>query len=525
MRRVGIYGWGLVAPRSANVAEFEANLAQAESWLAPFQGFGPANFLVGQPKFDFNGYRGWIEQRFPKNRFRQLIEKMDLTTLYAVAAYIQALEQNPGIEEAMQQAERATQVCVGTGLGALPTIANCTLDLYRAQRRWNRYWSHPERNPALARHISGEGVLDDVPIDPRTLADVDEREQAEDTWFSYWAERSSLLHEHLAKLQSIAALQLEGDIETGKLHVIREQQRRLARLKDETGVPDPPWASVSPNFLWNIANAPAAQITMLGKLTGASFAPVAACSTFSLSLKLGLTAIRDGEADFAVIGATDPPPHPLSVAAFYNARVLAADRAVSKPLSRMKGTHVAGGSVIWILGEVERCRQLGFEPLGLEPVSVGVSSDADHIITPSEAGPQSAIAQALESAQATPEELVTWDLHATATPGDYQEVKNLRSVLPEHVLISARKGTFGHGMGAGGGWELTAQYLGLANGRLAPTALAEHELHEQLRQLHRHFVFDRPMPVPLGYAGKLSMGIGGINACVISRSWSTPSAR
>ena len=41
------------------------------------------------------------------------------------------------------------------------------------------------------------------------------------------------------------------------------------------------------------------------------------------------------------------------------------------------------------------------------------------------------------------------DLHATATPGDYLEMETLRSVLPETVLVTARKGTFGHGMGAG----------------------------------------------------------------------------
>ena len=37
--------------------------------------------------------------------------------------------------------------------------------------------------------------------------------------------------------------------------------------------------------------------------------------------------------------------------------------------------------------------------------------------------------------------------------------------------MTARKGTFGHGMSAGGGWELTAQYLGFARGKLYPTAL------------------------------------------------------
>ena len=53
---------------------------------------------------------------------------------------------------------------------------------------------------------------------------------------------------------------------------------------------------------------------------------MAACSTFSYSLRLAMSAIRSGEAKAAVIGATDPPPHPLSVGTFYNARVLAADR-------------------------------------------------------------------------------------------------------------------------------------------------------------------------------------------------------
>ena len=43
----------------------------------------------------------------------------------------------------------------------------------------------------------------------------------------------------------------------------------------------------------------------------------------------------------------------------------------------------------------------------------------------------------------------------------------LRSVLPGSVLVTARKGTFGHGMGAGGGWELTAQYLASAGGGAA----------------------------------------------------------
>jgi 3-oxoacyl-(acyl-carrier-protein) synthase len=160
-----------------------------------------------------------------------------------------------------------------------------------------------------------------------------------------------------------------------------------------------------------------------------------------------------------------------------------------------------------------------------------VSADADHIITPSVDGPTAAMREAIAAATLAAEggdasEMATWDLHATATPGDYLEVATLRQLLPESVLVTARKGTFGHGMGAGGGWELTAQYLAyqLAAERgvtptLFPTPLARHELNPEIAALHDRFVFDQPVPAPAGLAGKLSMGIGGINACVISRPW------
>jgi 3-oxoacyl-(acyl-carrier-protein) synthase len=127
---------------------------------------------------------------------------------------------------------------------------------------------------------------------------------------------------------------------------------------------------------------------------------------------------------------------------------------------------------------------------------------------------------ALAEAGIAASEIVTWDMHATATPGDFQEVENLRSVAPEQVLVSARKGTFGHGMGAAGGMELTAQYLGYATGALFATPLRREELNSQIAALHRNFVFDDRCPVPRsGIAGKLSMGVGGVNACVLSRPW------
>ncbi|HEX2730806.1 MAG TPA: beta-ketoacyl synthase N-terminal-like domain-containing protein [Polyangiaceae bacterium] len=522
MRRVAIFGWGIVAPKAPTLDVFRERLDDAKSWLTPFNGFGPDNFMVGTPEFDFARYQPWLEQRFPPSRFKQLTDKMDPTTLFAIGAFIQALGANEGLEAQLSLQGPQTHVYVSTALGAIPTLHEISLTYYRAQRRWNRFWSAPERNSAIAEAIAGNSPWPEELRDPAQLTDPDEREQAEDVWFAHWASRSPALADYLEEFRQIESLTVEGDIESAKLGVIREKRRRLSALAERWKTPEPPWNCVSANVLWNIANTPASQISMLGHITGPCFAPVAACSTFGVTLHLGMQAISSGKARFAVIGSADPAPHPITVGAFYNARVLAADGAVSKPLSGLKGTHVAGGSCIWILGDLEYGLSKGFKPLGLEPLAVGLSADADHIITPSKEGPKKAIHAALEQANVTAGDLVSWDLHATATPGDYQEVDNLRGLLSENVLITARKGIFGHGMGVGGGWELTAQFLGVERGKLFPTPLEPSELNQTIKDLGQRFVFNQPVPVPRSVVGKLSMGVGGINSCVISRSFRGP---
>jgi len=541
LSRVGVYGWGIVAPRSPNIDTFARNLHSSESWLAPFEGFGPNNFLTGNLNFDFEAYREWIEARFPPNRFSQLTSKMDPTALYAIGSFIQALGQNPGIESVLRELGPLAHVYLGTGMGAFPTLYAASVELDRAQQRWNRFWAAPERCEPLRAHLArltpgaGPGPTpirgatapvdaasdtgDDsaVPPNPSGIADRDEREDAERIWNAWWAERSPALREYLAELAKIEQIEVAGEVEAGKLKVIREKERRRGRLCEKWGAPDPPWSRVNTNVIWNIPNTPASQVSMLGRITGLAYAPVAACATFGVCLKLAMDAIRTGEARAVVVGATDPPPHPLTVGAFQGARVVSADGEVSKPLTGLRGTHVSGGAVVWIVGDREFMESKGFRPLGMEPVSVGVSSDAGHIITPSREGPLIAIRSALERGGVAAEELTSWDLHATATPGDFLEVVNMREIAPPNVLVTARKGTFGHGMSGGKRWELTAQYLGVQEGVLLPTPLRREELNPQIAEVHQEFVYDTACPAPLGPMGKLSMGVGGVNACVISR--------
>ena len=193
-----------------------------------------------------------------------------------------------------------------------------------------------------------------------------ERDEADEAWWEFWTERSPELKSYLEELREIESIAVQGDVELGKLAAIKEKQRRRRKLAAKWHAPEPPWQAVSPNLLWNIGNIAAAQISMLGGLTGMTLCPQAACSTFGVTLKLALDAIRSGQADAVVIGATDPPPHPLTVGGFYNARVISADAQVSKPLTELRGTHVAGGAVVWIVGELEHMLGCGMRPLGLE---------------------------------------------------------------------------------------------------------------------------------------------------------------
>ena len=527
MARIGIYGWGVVAPRSPDVESFAANLESSESWLKPFDGFGPSNFLAGEPEFDFGRYKPWIDERFPPGKFPQLRQKMGTTPQYAIGAFIQALSQNPGLEQVLQDLGTEAQVLVGTGLGELPTVFDASIDYHRAMCRWARFWADPAHNSDRARFDNADererghlGEEWDVPADPSTtIGGTEDAELREEAWLEYWLSRSDALSRFLTRLNEIETHGVTGDVEAGKLSAIRRRRTDTQHLITEYGCPTPPWLAVTANVLWNIHNTPAAQISMLGKITGPTYAPVAACSTFGVAMHLAVRATRSGEAKAVVVGAAEPVPHPIMVGTFYAARVLAGDTSPSLPLTDLRGTHVSGGACVWIVGDHDFMTDKGFSPVGMEILGVGVTSDADHIITPTPEGPKSAMRRALEDAGVGPESIGTWDLHATGTPGDALEVSNLRGFLSDSVILTARKGTFGHGMACCGGWELMAQHLGVADGRLHPTPLSDGQLNSGIAELGFPHMLDQGCAAPAGATGKMSMGVGGINACVVSRPW------
>jgi 3-oxoacyl-(acyl-carrier-protein) synthase len=535
-RRIGVYGWGVVAPGARDVHALETLLRGGRSALesSPGPDAGDALFPIGRPDFSFDDCAAWIAERHGEPYLARIRSKMGDNVQFALGATIQALACDPRLEGLLRELDDACHVYVGSGVGDLPESYRAASSLERATRGWNRFWAQPARCAARRRFEADGGRADLAqamrsfgaaapPADPASFdVDSDERSDAVAVWNAYWAGQSEELREFLERFAAIERIDAaEGDHEGAHLGAIRKRMRAHRALIDEVGCPQPPWTAVSPNLIWNIQNAPAAQITMLLGVHGAAWAPVGACSTFGVALRCGGDAIRHGQAKMAIVGTTDPRPDAALVAAFHQARVMPATGEVNSPFTSLRGTHVSGGACIWIVGDAEWCDERGLRPIGGYVESVAISSDAEHIITPSKTGPRRAIERAYAEAHIGPQDVAVIDLHATGTPGDLNELALVDDFISARTLITARKGQLGHGMANSGGWELTVLALGLARGAALPTGIRAGDIHPRARRLDRIVTGEKPLPRADGAEGlvgvKLMLGIGGITACVVLR--------
>ena len=131
---------------------------------------------------------------------------------------LSALAQNPGIEAELRNLAQQAHVYVGTGVGSLDTTYKASIRLHEAQRRWNAFWARPENNGALRAASSAAGA--------------EEPHADDEEWCAHWMARSPELGQYLAELAEIENLGIEGKIEAGKLHNIREKEKRRAKLQD-----------------------------------------------------------------------------------------------------------------------------------------------------------------------------------------------------------------------------------------------------------------------------------------------------
>ncbi len=237
---------------------------------------------------------------------------------------------------------------------------------------------------------------------------------------------------------------------------------------------------VSPFFVpMMIADMASGMLSMIWGARGANYATVSACASGAHAIGEAFSMIRYGELDAAIAGGSEAPVTPLAMAGFCSMKALSTRNDTPPESSRpfdldRDGFVIAEGSAVLILESEAHARARGAEIIA-ELVGYGATADAHHITAPAPGGEGSARAMklALQSAEASPEDVDYVNAHGTSTPlNDKYETMAIKTVFGAHALklpVSSTKSMTGHMLGAAGAAELVAGILAIRNQIVPPT--------------------------------------------------------
>ncbi len=211
---------------------------------------------------------------------------------------------------------------------------------------------------------------------------------------------------------------------------------------------------------------------------GQTLCPVAACATGSHAVILGARLIESGEADVVLCGATEPPQHPMVLAAYAQMGALSKS-GVMRPFDARRDGFVPGsGSGFLLLESLAHAQSRGAK-VHARVSGYSMRADATHMTSMAPGG--DSIIRAVEeaSAQAGHPALGYINAHGTATAqNDAVEARALCRLFGATVPVSSTKALTGHLLGASGAVEAALCVLALKRGVLPPTLGLEESAFE-----------------------------------------------
>jgi len=273
-------------------------------------------------------------------------------------------------------------------------------------------------------------------------------------------------------------------------------------------------------------NGPAAAIGMDIAARGGVRTAVSACASGTEAIANALERLLHGDVDVVVAGGCEAGIHPMPISAFASMHALSRrndePQKASRPYDVNRDGFVMGEGAGAIVLETEGHALARGAKIYAELVGGSVTSDAYHITAPDPEGAAAAraVIGALNQANASIQDVVHINAHATSTPvGDIAEYVALKRVFGDHlksIAISATKSSTGHLLGGAGAVEAIFTILALRN-RIAPPTI---NLDNQDPEIDLDVVTS-PRTLPQGpiLAISNSFGFGGHNAVVAFRSY------
>jgi 3-oxoacyl-[acyl-carrier-protein] synthase II len=271
----------------------------------------------------------------------------------------------------------------------------------------------------------------------------------------------------------------------------------------------------------SLGNMAAAQVSLTYGLRGYNGTICTACAAGTQAIGESAMLIRAGRAEIVLTGGCEAGISPLGLAGFSVMRALTSQNddpaAASRPFDGKRDGFVPSeGAGALILESEAHARARGAR-IYAELAGFGCTCDAFHVVAPPEDGEGAAraMAEALQDAGVSPDEVDYINAHATSTPvGDAAETNAVKRVFGEgayRVPISATKAMIGHGLGASGGVETVATVKTIEMGIIHPT------LNQEVPdpECDLDYVPNVARRADVRVALKNSFGFGGQNSCLV----------
>ncbi len=263
-------------------------------------------------------------------------------------------------------------------------------------------------------------------------------------------------------------------------------------------------------------------VKTLCELNGPCVTVAAACASGNHAMAHALSWLRRGWVDICLAGGCDLGVNPCSLASFGNLRALSRNndspRTAFRPFDRDRDGMVLGeGGAVFVLERGPDARSRGRAGYA-EVASVGLTSDAHHLVIPDPSARQAglAIQQAIRLADLKPQDVDYINAHATGTQaGDICEARALKCVFGDDAqpLISSTKSMTGHYLSAAASIEAAACLTAFAYDVIPPTI----NLVNPDPQCDLNHVANVALPARINVAMSNSFGFGGHNSTLILR--------
>jgi 3-oxoacyl-[acyl-carrier-protein] synthase II len=283
---------------------------------------------------------------------------------------------------------------------------------------------------------------------------------------------------------------------------------------------------VSPFFVpMFIADIAAGLVSIRYGAKGPNYATVSACASGAHAVGSALRSIQAGETDVMITGGTEASVTPMTISGFAAMKALSerndTPATASRPFDATRDGFVLGeGAGILVLEELEHARARGATILG-EVVGFGQTADAYHITAPPTGGEGAvrAMAAALRTAGARPEDVDYINAHGTSTPAnDVNETLAIKTMFGDHarsLVVGSTKSMTGHTLGAAGGIEAVITALVCRHGIIPPTI----NYTEPDPACDLDYATHGPVQREVDLALSNSFGFGGHNVSIAIRRW------